>query len=92
MIRQSLLSLALVTAFAAAQSKTYEFDTAHSTVGFSVAHMTVSETPGSFKEYSATFAWDDKNPSASKIELLAKAASIDTANAKRDEHLKSSDF
>jgi polyisoprenoid-binding protein YceI len=92
MIRPSLLSLALVAAFAMAQAKTYEFDTAHSTVGFSVAHMTVSEVPGSFKEYNATFVWDDKAPSASKMEFIGKVASIDTANAKRDEHLRAPDF
>ncbi|MBN8215822.1 MAG: YceI family protein [Spirochaetes bacterium] len=92
MIRQTLLIVALATGVALAQAKSYEFDVAHSTIGFTVTHLTINEVPGSFKEFTGTFAWDEKNPANSKLEVVAKAASIDTANAKRDEHLKSPDF
>ena len=71
---------------------TYDIDSSHSRVGFSVRHMMVSTVRGEFKKFTGTAFIDEKNPPASKISLEADVASIDTGEAKRDAHLKSPDF
>lgn len=88
----SLLAALAVSLFAAqAQAATYEVDPAHSAIGFSVRHL-MAKVPGSFKEFAGTFDFDEKSPDKSKAEFTVKAASIDTNNDKRDEHLRSPDF
>jgi polyisoprenoid-binding protein YceI len=79
--------LANTAAFAA----TYSIDGSHSTAGFRVKHL-VSKVTGSFKDFSGTFTFDEKNPKAIQGKFSAKAESIFTNDAKRDEHLRSPDF
>ncbi len=71
---------------------TYQIDASHSTVAFTVRHMMVANVSGGFSKFSGTVEFDPANPSAGKIEVTIEAASIDTRNAKRDEHLRSADF
>jgi polyisoprenoid-binding protein YceI len=87
----SALAVALfaVSSLGAAQ---YKIDAAHSDVSFSVKHMMVSKTTGKFTEFEGTFSYDEKNPSAAQAEAVIQAASINTANADRDKHLKGEDF
>ena len=66
-------------------------DAAHSTVGFSVRHL-AGRTKGVFRAFAGSFTFDPKKPEAVKGSFTAKAASIDTGMAKRDEHLRSPDF
>ncbi len=70
----------------------YTLDKAHSTISFSAKHLMVSKTTGSFSDYDGTISFDPNDLVASKIEITVKAASIDTRNEKRDEHLKGADF
>jgi len=85
-----LLALALPTLVAAAPV-VYKVDPDHSSVSFSIRHF-VSNVPGRFKEFEGTITYDKQNPAASKVEFTAQAASIDTDNKDRDNHLKSPDF
>jgi polyisoprenoid-binding protein YceI len=64
-------------------------DGVHSSVLFRIKHLGTSHAWGRFNDISGKLALDDKNPS---IEVQIKADSIDTGNAKRDQHLKSPDF
>ena len=82
--------LAVMTTGAYAAS--YELDLSHSTVGFGVKHMVVTTTRGSFTDYTGGFEYDAANPASLKAQAVIKVASVDTANAKRDEHLRSADF
>jgi polyisoprenoid-binding protein YceI len=70
----------------------YEFDKAHTNIGFSVKHMVITNVKGKFKDYSGTIILDENNWSNSSIDVTIKTASIDTDNERRDEHLRSSDF
>ncbi len=70
----------------------YAIDKAHSSVGFSTTHLMVSKVPGQFSEYEGVVNFDPDNLDASKINLTIQAASIDTQNEKRDEHLKGAEF
>lgn len=83
----ALLSL-LAPAFAA----TYEVDAAHSTIGFSVTHMSVSTVRGVFGTVSGTIDYDPANIAASKFSGKVGVGSVDTNNNDRDAHLKNADF
>jgi len=73
------------------EAKTYAIDAAHSTLGFAVRHMGVGKTRGSFDEYEGTITYDPATMSLS-AQVTIKAASIDTDNENRDNHLRSADF
>ncbi|MBF0350622.1 MAG: YceI family protein [SAR324 cluster bacterium] len=69
----------------------YEVDTTHTTVGFSATHLVISNVSGKFNSFSGSVEIDaDKN--ISNIQAEIDVTSIDTANQKRDEHLRSGDF
>jgi len=70
----------------------WTLDPSHSRVGFTVAHMVISEVDGQFKKWSGKALLDEKNLPNSQVELTIAASSIDTDDEKRDEHLRSPDF
>ncbi|MBI3769729.1 MAG: YceI family protein [Deltaproteobacteria bacterium] len=70
----------------------WEIDPAHTAIQFSVRHMMVSNVHGTFAKFSGHVDGDQATPTAARIEATIDAASIDTANQKRDEHLRSPDF
>jgi len=85
----------VVVALAAAgfaESKTYKIDSVHSTVIFKVLHMNAGNAYGRFNVLEGEVAHDEAAPEKSTVNFKVKADSIDTANAKRDEHLKGPDF
>ncbi|MBL8991938.1 MAG: YceI family protein, partial [Spirochaetia bacterium] len=57
MIRTLSISLLASLALAFGQAASYDIDKAHSVVGFSITHMTVSEVTGTFKDYTGTITW-----------------------------------
>ena len=71
---------------------TYSIDPAHTTAGFGVKHLMVSTAHGQFNKVAGTVKIDDADLTRSSIDVTIEAASIDTRDAKRDEHLKSADF
>jgi len=64
----------------------------HSSVSFSVRHLMISRIHGSFKTWSGSLETDEANPANSKVQAIIEAASIDTREPQRDEHLRSPDF
>lgn len=68
----------------------YVVDASHSSVGFSVKHMSVSNVRGSFNTFSGTFEVDGKTIKALNGEV--QVASINTNNESRDKHLNAPDF
>ena len=96
-MRKKLLTLiACLTFFgsvlAPTTAKEYEVDSAHSSLGFSVTHLQLSDVEGRFNDFSGTFDWNASNPEKSSIQFSAKTSSINTNNQKRDNHLRSDDF
>src|SRR3954453_2632919 len=71
---------------------TWNIDPSHSAIGFSVRHMVVSKTRGRFTKWSGQIRFDPQAPAASSVEVTIDPASIDTADAQRDGHLRSADF
>jgi len=69
----------------------YEIDASHSTVGVVARHLMVSKVRGRFADVAGTITIAE-DPTASSTDVVVGAASIDTRDAKRDEHLRSADF
>jgi polyisoprenoid-binding protein YceI len=89
--RLTLVLLAALAAPALAQP-TWEIDPVHSSIQFGVRHLMISTVHGKFPKFTATAVGDEKDPTHTVIQASIDAASIDTGEAKRDEHLKSPDF
>lgn len=71
---------------------TYNLDPAHSRIGFWLRHAMVTKVRGEFTEYDSQLTVDLDNAANSAATATIKAASIDTANADRDAHVKGEDF
>ena len=70
----------------------YEIDTEHSMIIFRAKHNDVSYNYGRFNEFTGAITMDETDASKGTVEFEVRAASIDTGNEKRDQHLRSSDF
>ncbi|MFJ4525091.1 YceI family protein [Streptomyces sp. NPDC088810] len=70
----------------------YTIDPAHSSIGFVARHAMVTNVKGSFQDFTGTLHLDGADPAKSTATLDVQVASIETGNADRDGHLKSSDF
>ena len=92
MRRLVTLTAVLLAATAARAETLWEIDPAHTSVQFSIRHMMVSNVRGEFRKVSGTVHADDKDLTNSVVEAKIDAASIDTREPKRDEHLRSPDF
>ena len=71
---------------------TYTLDPAHTRIGFVARHAMVTKVRGAFNEFTGTAVLDGANPENSTVQVTIQAASIDTRNAQRDEHLRGNDF
>lgn len=85
--------LALITLISnSALGAPYQLDVSHTEVGFSVRHLMVSSTKGVFRTFRGALDFDEAKGVAQNIDVEIQVVSIDTRDAKRDEHLKSPDF
>lgn len=93
-----VLALALLPLAAGAQEEAaadpylYTIDLSHSSAGFKVRHLTVSNVSGKFGTLEGTIRYNPDDLSDSGVEVTIDAATIDTNNAQRDDHLRSADF
>ena len=86
----SMLFAAAIAGKAAAAE--YKIDPAHSEIVFKVRHMGLSSVTGRIDKLDGSFDVDPKNVKATKGSAVIEVGSINTNNAKRDEHLRSEDF
>jgi polyisoprenoid-binding protein YceI len=86
------LGLCLVVGGSSAlANEVFKFDPSHSTITFKVRHL-LGNAKGRFTKFNGTIEVDRDHPEKSSVVATIQAASIDTAIAKRDEHLRSADF
>lgn len=78
----------LVATPSSSWAATWEIDTGHSNIGFTVRHLVVAKVRGMFNEWSGTVVLDEKDITKSSVDVKIKAASIDTGNAARDKDLR----
>lgn len=93
-MRKTILMLAALAALTAgaAQAATFAIDASHSSVGFKVRHMMVSNVRGAFDQFEGTIEFDEAAMGEASVEAVIQVSSVDTADEKRDQHLVSADF
>ena len=73
-------------------TETFNIDPAHTTIGFTAKHMMVTTVRGRFADFSGTVELPDGDASKATASVVIQAASIDTGQQMRDDHLRSADF
>lgn len=91
MIRRILSGMLVLVIAAPAAAATYSIDGSHSAVGFRIKHL-VGKVSGRFEKFEGTFDHTPGKAQDWKANAVIEAASINTANAKRDDHLRNEDF
>lgn len=71
--------------------RTYAIDKSHSEAAFQVRHL-VTRVRGRFTDFEGTVEFDEHSPERSTVSVTIQAASVDTGDATRDNHLRSGDF
>ena len=82
----------MATTQAPATSSTWKIDPSHTLVEFAVKHLMITTIKGRLTDVEGEIVIVDGNPSASSVNAVIKAASIDTRTGQRDDHLRSADF
>jgi len=70
---------------------TFALDRSHTQVGFVARHLMVSKVRGRFTDFEGTIVVAD-DPSASSVEVTIQAASVNTNDENRDNHVRNNDF
>lgn len=70
---------------------TWDFDPAHTHVGFVVRHLVVTKVRGRFENVEGHIVTAE-NPLDSTVEVSVDLNSVNTNNETRDNHLRSADF
>jgi polyisoprenoid-binding protein YceI len=70
----------------------WQIDTNHSHIQFSVRHMMISTVRGRFDSFTGAVEGDEQNPTNSRVEVQIEAASVDTRAPQRDADLRSANF
>jgi polyisoprenoid-binding protein YceI len=70
----------------------WQIDPMHSAAHFSVRHLMISNVRGEFTKLSGSAVINPADSSKSTVEVTIEAASINTREPQRDEHLRSADF
>lgn len=89
---QSFLAFAFLAFATNASATVYEVDPNHSRIGFTVKHLMIATVPGNFNDFTGKFDFDAAKSELKDATFTVQTASINTNNAKRDEHLRSADF
>ncbi|MCL6521590.1 MAG: YceI family protein [Firmicutes bacterium] len=74
------------------RTQVWKVDPVHTTVEFSVRHMMIATVRGQFNEVAGELRGDPADLAACEIEGVVQAASVDTREGDRDNHLRSADF
>lgn len=72
-------------------SGSYTFDTTHTQLGLVARHAMVTKVRGRFTDYVGT-ASTGENLQDAKINIVIQAASFDSRNEDRDNHVRGADF
>lgn len=70
----------------------YVLDDSHTSIGFSVKHLMITNVKGEFKAYEADIDFDAKSKTFKTFKATVQTKSVDTGIEKRDAHLRSDDF
>jgi polyisoprenoid-binding protein YceI len=88
----TLSALSLAGVSARAQTSSWTIDPAHSSAGFEIRHLSVSNVRGSIGGVKGTVTLNEKDLTKSSVEATLDATTVSTGNEKRDTDLKSPRF
>ena len=71
---------------------TWQLDSSHSQIQFTVRHLMISKVRGTFKEFTFDVDYDEENPANSAVVVTIDTSSASTNDEQRDGHLQSPDF
>lgn len=80
-----------MTAFEGLTAGTYTIDPTHTEISFSVRHLAISKVRGHFQTFAGTVEIAEQIEDSTASATI-DVASINTNQAQRDEHLRTSDF
>ncbi len=83
--------MGLVMMPAGLRAAEYQIDPDHSAVTFKVKHL-LSWVHGTFNDFQGSFSFEPGQPQSWQTQARIDAASIDTRNEDRDNHLRNEDF
>ncbi len=87
-----MATLILISQVAKAEDYVIDTKKSHAFIQFKISHLGFSWLMGRFNRFEGTFSYDEKNPSASKVNVSIDTASVDTNFAERDKHIRGNDF
>lgn len=87
-----LTAVLLVVTPVIVEAATWQIDPAHATIEFKVRHLMVAWVKGTFPTVAGFADVDEADLTKATVSVTIDTTSIDTNNAKRDEHLRSADF
>jgi polyisoprenoid-binding protein YceI len=87
-----VLALAAFAPLVGAQTSTWVPDKAHSSVDFSILHMSLSKVRGHFGNITGTVVWNEADITKSTVNMTIDTTTIDTGVTGRDNDLKSANF
>jgi polyisoprenoid-binding protein YceI len=73
------------------QTGTWKLDPTHSEIAFSVRHLAISKVKGVFEQFDVTVTAPE-DPEDATVQATIEIASVNTKQAQRDQHLRTSDF
>lgn len=91
-IYSAVIVTALFFSFKTMAPSVWKLDGAHSKLGFSVTHLVVSDVEGAFTKFDATINAVNDDFSGASVTMTADVSTVNTAEERRDGHLKSADF
>ena len=92
-MKRFLLGLLTVMTFVSTAAATeWDIDPQHTNAVFSVRHLMIADVAGMFPDVTGVVNIDENDITKSTVSVNIDVVSIDSGVAKRDEHLKSSDF
>ena len=86
------IATSLMSPLASAADYVIDDKGAHASINFKIKHLGYSWLTGRFDTFGGKFSYDQKDVSASKIEVNIDTTSVNSNHAERDKHLKSDDF
>jgi polyisoprenoid-binding protein YceI len=73
-------------------TQTWNIDSSHSHVNFSIRHLVISKVRGQFARWSGVIQVEDGDLTRAKVSATIDVSSLETGVTDRDNHLKSADF
>jgi polyisoprenoid-binding protein YceI len=73
-------------------AESYTLDPSHTSVLYALNHLSFSTNRGIFRDVTGRLVLDEKTPSASRLEVTIKTASIDSFDASRDKAVRGAQF